>query len=95
MFKIKDHVLLPVIMSIGEYDFIKIAKKTYEKIGITVIGKYDGILQWVKLPDGWCLADTEQDYNVLMDAEHGVRGEVHYEVNTDGDITYAIFKEVK
>ena len=95
MLTVKDHVLLPVIASIAEHDFIKIAKGTYERMGITVLGNFDGILQWVKLPEGWHLGETEQVYDVLLDAEHTVRGKVYYETNDNGDITHAIFKEVK
>lgn len=94
MLMVKDHVLLPVLMSMGEHDFIKIAKKTYEKMGIVVSKKHDGIMEWCKLPEGWWICESGDGYDLLVERDI-VMGEIHYERNVEGYLTYAIFKEVK
>lgn len=91
---VKNHVLLPVLMSMGEHDFIKIAKKTYEKMGIIVSKKHDGIVVWCNLPEGWSITETS-DNNYLLVNRDITMGEIYYERNSEGDIKYAIFKEVK
>lgn len=95
MITIKDHVLLPILASIGANDFIKIAKKTYEKMGITVLKNYDGNLLWAKLPDGWDIIECGELHDLLYDNNHTVRGEIEYEINEEGEIKHAMFYEVK
>lgn len=96
MLQIGHHVLLPVIASNGDGNFIKIAKKTYEKMGITILGKHDGIFQWVELPDYWTImVDADGDYDILLDDADNIRGTIYNERNVEGGVTYAIFKEVK
>ena len=96
MFKIKDHVLLPVLARTDHNSFIRIAKKMYEKMGIGVPNRsYDGVLEWVKFPERWNIIEVNDLTDLLYDDNNNLRGEITYEVNKEGYLTYAIFKEVK
>lgn len=87
------YIVLPKKLTEMNGIFVRIAKTTYEQMGIRILSELDAIFYKVRLPKGWYIKATDNDTHIslLIDDHDVVRGRIRYEYGEFNVVKSAIF----